>query len=211
VEAVGLFFTIVGVLLALLAPPLSVKIVGTLVCVVSLCWLIRKSPWTHACSERMQILLSVGVAIVISMVAVPQFAAQWKSEHPSIPLAVMASQNALQPSPISAGNESDTTTKKSSNNVSKIVPEEKKRSPRSDGGRGGYGLRNSTISDIQSNGSSYTIYNGGFTDQVDYKNVCNGVGGIAIANRGPATNVHYDNITSGNGCPPVPSTAAPQK
>ena len=31
--------------------------------------------------------------------------------------------------------------------------------------------------------------------------MCNGSGGTAIPNMGPATNIHYDNITSGNGCP----------
>jgi hypothetical protein len=35
----------------------------------------------------------------------------------------------------------------------------------------GYGVRNSMVSDTGSNGGKFAIYNGGYTDQIDYKNV----------------------------------------
>src|ERR1700687_6133317 len=41
----------------------------------------------------------------------------------------------------------------------------------------GYGVRSSMVSDTRSNGGKFAIYNGGYTDQIDYKNVCKGSGG----------------------------------
>jgi hypothetical protein len=69
----------------------------------------------------------------------------------------------------------------------------------------GLGIRNMIVADVHSSGDQFTIYNGGSTDHVDYKEICNGSGGTAIANMGPVTNARYENITSGNGCPPAPT------
>ena len=73
-----------------------------------------------------------------------------------------------------------------------------------------YGLRKSRIK-AQSTGTKYTIYNGGISDNNEYKDVCNGSGGIAIANSGPAKDNRYESITSGNGCPPVAEPQPPKQ
>lgn len=78
--------------------------------------------------------------------------------------------------------------------------------------RNGYGMRDSIISgvrDVSANGfgSKYTIYNGGVSEGNHYKDVCNGTGGIPIANMGAAKNNEYQNIS--DSCPPVTKQDVP--
>jgi len=90
-DSLALVGLVLGVLLMVIVPPLIFKVVLLAAICAILLWLSKRSYWTCTLSRKRQNITALVVLVAICGVSIPQFMAQWKSEHPkklSSPLAV---------------------------------------------------------------------------------------------------------------------------
>ncbi len=80
-DSVGVVALIVTVLAVVLTPPLWIKIPMLFAACIGCVFFTRRSHWTYKWPRRGQFVTALLIVVVIVVVGVPQFIAQWKVEH----------------------------------------------------------------------------------------------------------------------------------
>lgn len=80
-ESFTILTCLVGALLVLLHIDVIFKALGIILLCLGFVWFVRISHWTHKWSRKKQIMLSAIAVTVLCTVSLPQFIAQWRTEH----------------------------------------------------------------------------------------------------------------------------------